>query len=283
VSTGKGYRETDRISTWQQLWDLYQRDEGWGTWIFRGQGLYEWELATSLERAVQGYNIEFSETTRKELGLLRRFKRQLRHFSMHIPEGDDYLEWFSIMQHYGCPTRLLDFTYSFFIGVFFAIADAKIGDTAALWAINRSWLEKRYKSQAPEEVRSLLAGDPHMKGPEITKAILNGHFPSVLNVNPLNLNERLVIQQGCFVVPLDLGLSFMENLRAVVDSGEVESNVLKIPIECNEGFLLEAFLNFHRMNINYAGLFPGIDGFARYLRMLLPLPEGFLAIDKEEY
>ena len=187
------------------------------------------------------------------------------------------------MQHYGCPTRLLDFTYSFFIGAFFAIADARVGDTAALWAINRVWLEERYKSRAPAEVKGLLADDPHMKGPEITKAILNGHLPSILNVNPLNLNERLVIQQGCFVVPLDLGISFMENLRATVAREDAKSNILKIPIECNEEFLLQAFLNFHRMNINYAGLFPGIDGFARYLRMLLPLPEGFLAIDKEEY
>jgi hypothetical protein len=279
----KGYLETGRVASWDELWELYQRDQGWGTWIFRGQVLYEWELATSLERAVRAYGLDPALTKRKEFGLLRRFKRQLRHFSTHIPAQDDYLEWFSIMQHYGCPTRLLDFTYSFFIGVFFAIADAQIGDTAALWAINRSWLEERYKAQAPEEVKALLPGDPHMKGPEITKAILNGHFPSVLNVNPLNLNERLVIQQGCFVVPLDLGLSFMDNLRGTIGSGEDESNVLKIPIECNEGFLLEAFLNFHRMNINYAGLFPGIDGFARYLRMLLPLPEGFLAIDKEDY
>src|SRR5438093_2893211 len=35
------------------------------------------------------------------------------------------LEWLALMQHYGAPTRLLDFTYSFWIALFFAFEEAE--------------------------------------------------------------------------------------------------------------------------------------------------------------
>jgi hypothetical protein len=28
------------------------------------------------------------------------------------PDQDDWLEWIALMQHYGAPTRFLDWTYS---------------------------------------------------------------------------------------------------------------------------------------------------------------------------
>lgn len=38
-----------------------------------------------------------------------------------IPQNNEYLEWLSIMQHYGAPTRLLDFSYSMYVALFMAM------------------------------------------------------------------------------------------------------------------------------------------------------------------
>ena len=66
-----------------------------------------------------------------------------------------------------------------------------------------------------------------------------------------------------------------ENLRATVAREDAKSNILKIPIECNEEFLLQAFLNFHRMNINYAGLFPVSTALPDISGCSSPFPKAF--------
>ena len=48
--------------------------------------------------------------------------------------SDSNLEWLSIMQHFGCPTRLLDVTASPYIALYFAIEIARTD--AAVLAFN---------------------------------------------------------------------------------------------------------------------------------------------------
>src|SRR5215475_5389602 len=90
-------------------------------WIFRGQADADWELKSSLYRT-----FEFTETitelgrgNRKKIARARHEKLALERFinSAHLffdyqPPEDQALEWLAIMQHYGAPTRLIDFTFS---------------------------------------------------------------------------------------------------------------------------------------------------------------------------
>ena len=113
------------IQNWNDLIKMYKGDDGEKGlaehgWIFRGHKKSEWCLKSSLERALDDFDLELEKALRIEGGLLRQFKRQLHHFGVPAPEDDDIMEWFTMMQHYGAPTRLLDWTHSFFAALYFA-------------------------------------------------------------------------------------------------------------------------------------------------------------------
>ncbi len=289
----KFYSE-ETISAWSDLLSFYYCNKGkWRDWVFRGQSDYQWDLSSSLERAFDDYDIVGDGRLKKEKGLVRRFERQYHLYSNNVPEPNSYIEWFSIMQHYGCPTRLLDFTYSFFIALFFSIEKNGFQkgegfskkSESSIWAINIKWLEKRFKDKANPSVKPLLEKDPNIKENDTVREILNNPQAFILNINPLRFNERLVSQQSIFVMPLDLRVSFMDNICGVSDNiQDIRDNIKKIKIEYTIDFLKDAFYDLNRMNINRATLFPGIDGYAHYLRMLIAIDnDDFLVSYLEEF
>ena len=78
-------------------------------WIFRGHASANWRLRTTLDRQTPfGYQKRDAEED-----LLRAFRRRAHNFlaAEHLPADDMSGEWLALMQHFGAPTRLLDFTH----------------------------------------------------------------------------------------------------------------------------------------------------------------------------
>lgn len=66
-------------------------------------------------------------------------KARLHISSEHRPELKDKISWLALMQHYGVPTRLLDFTYSPYAAFYFALRDRprdKRMSPPEVWAID---------------------------------------------------------------------------------------------------------------------------------------------------
>ena len=82
----------------------------------------------------------------------------------------------------------------------------------------------------------------------------------VAPIQPFRMNERLSIQQGLFLCPAQVRMSFEENLQAMSLTG-TKIEKLVFPSTLREEILAE----LNKMNINRASLFPGIDGFAQSL------------------
>lgn len=266
-------------------------------WLFRGMPR-NYPLQTSLERALIDADIGLEEAPQIERKLLKEFKRRAHFYVAPLPAQGDVLGWLALMQHYGAPTRLLDWTYSFFIAAFFALGDAVSNpptkrEPAVVWALFRDAFKLSQQAQEAEVAYNAGAGNSSWQedmgradGDNIYDGI-NAYLinvmekpkPSIWAINAFQLNERLSVQQGVFLCHGDLKRSFEENLMIGRPSPE---NLVCFEFSTETKARAEMLSALHRMNINNASLFPGLDGFARSLRQA-PWIAGKLRPDKPSH
>lgn len=245
-----------------------------GRWIFRGQRDLGWPLKTSLERACSGVNASLSKHgAQLEQILLREFQRRFHHYRTDVPSQGAVLEWLAYMQHFGAPTRLLDWTYSLHVAAYFAL-EAPDARGCAVWAIDQQWLQEqsfekikashRYPTEPKkrERMERFLLGVPLEGDAAWLEDLLQDRRPPrmVFCANPFRLNERLTLQKGLFLAPGDANSSFECNLEELTEHTQ---HVKKFALP---GSIRLALLRqLDRLNISSATLFPGLEGFSRSL------------------
>jgi hypothetical protein len=250
-----------------ESWPAFvQRVSGMGTeWVFRGD-LASGTLVTALERACRSWGVPFERAPAVERHLMREFQRHPEADRLGL-ERDDALSWYAAMQHYGAPTRLLDWTYSPFVAAHFAF-DRLLGSLpgepdpkAAVWALDTHALSAAVREVlSDEDWRHYTTRDS-----AAFRALYVDHDPPIRligAVNPLRLNERLSLQQGVFLCPGDARVRWVENLQALpLPSVDRVLRLLVLDVESLE----PAFRELARMNVTARSLFPGLDGYARSL------------------
>jgi hypothetical protein len=109
---------------------------------FRGQVSKTWKLAPGYLRL---------KSPPSESTLLKRFKQSAAMLLDRPPK--DTFDWLFLMQHYGLPTRLLDWSESPLVALYFAVEQhAKHpGEDAALWCLRPSELNKKANIQDDHE------------------------------------------------------------------------------------------------------------------------------------
>jgi hypothetical protein len=297
----RSWYEQQSISQWRKLIDGFEKHSGSGHWIFRGHESTEWALETVLERQYLLATIDPSRTNRKrpaekkqiyraalaqpdpqtkdgreiaisriEGGLLREFQRRSHHYQEEaIPESADTLEWLALMRHYGAPTRLLDWTYSFFVAVFFALADCT-GDSA-IWAVDTAAMPGPCKEIIARDPKALIAwqADESVTKPDTFDALFLRPQPPlnmVGAVTPRRLNRRLTTQQGTFLCPGNITVPFEDNLQALVDQPGSQFKPIKYVLRFSFEERQQALRRLLRMNVSWATLFPDMGGLAKSLQ-----------------
>jgi len=74
-----------------------------------------------------------------EKQFLYQFQSIASQFLENLPGADEYLEWLAVLQHYGTPTRLLDWTYSPTVAAYFALREiphSSVVTDTCIWALN---------------------------------------------------------------------------------------------------------------------------------------------------
>ena len=170
---------------------------------FRGCGKKSYELKPSLYRHKYTKNIE--DFMKLEESLIQRF--QQRSIPFNSREMKNSWEWLFLMQHYGIPTRLLDWTESPLTALFFAVTTSphklnasqtcSFSNDATVWVLSPDDWNKKSVDLASFPGRILSTNDSNLNAYEpVGDCGVMKNFP--LAIFGAHNSQRIVAQRGVF-------------------------------------------------------------------------------------
>jgi hypothetical protein len=282
---GKYYEVSD-ANKMEDILEFYREHSSLeDRWVFRGLTNQSYDLKPTLEREMEKFGLDKSDAKEIERGLLRKFMRHSYHYLENPPPKNALLEWLALMRHYGAPTRLLDWSYSFFITLYFAVESVS-NEPCAVWAIKTKALEKPFEkiisdSRNKKIIRAYKKDGSILKKETFRRIFFKSSLLTVGVVTPFYLNDRVIVQQGTFLCPGNVTEPFEKNLCALLDNykDNPKSIVHKLIINCE--LKKDILRHLQGMNINRASIYPGLEGFATSLKTLLVAPKIFLDPGKD--
>jgi hypothetical protein len=194
--------------------------------------------------------------------MIRDFKLSADEFINERPQSE--LEWMFLMQHYGLQTRLLDWSESHLIALFFAVIDYSRAVDAAVWVFRPGLLNKVVLGQTTittgthPELANYLPGPTHLRQRRI-KAI------SPVALRPERNSVRLTAQKGGFTLhgrsPISLN-AFIEESNLTCEHN-IPLYKIAIPGGAKKGLVTELNL----AGISHSVIFPEIQGICAEIKM----------------
>jgi hypothetical protein len=134
----------------------------------------------------------------------------------HEPAND--WEWYFLMQHQGLPTRLLDWSASALVALYFALGDKPSTENPCVWVLNPFALNRRIAKRGDV---ILSPGDGAIKRylPEEFSSAALPDFPAAIEA-PIK-SARIAAQRGVFTIhglkkkPLDDYADLRPNLKKI--------------------------------------------------------------------
>lgn len=195
-----------------------------GTWIFRGLKSDSYDLVPSIGRPrwLANYSVH------DEKFIFEKFKREaLPHLA--FKPSDDW-DWLALAQHHGAPTRLLDWTESPLIALFFAMM-GNSDRNAAVYAV-----------------------------PMPMELTIQGKDPFKVNKTaffyPAHVTRRLTAQRGMFTIHPNPTRPFRSR------------QLIKFVIKGGEEDRVDTMIMLDTMGINYATMYNDIEGLSMHMSWL---------------
>lgn len=114
---------------------------------YRGHADISWELIPKVQREFVG---DEEDLFRKERYLTNDFQARASVFKSPKLKLDEYANWLTLMQHYGLPTRLLDWSRSPLVALYFAVSDKdNTKKDACVWLLTPGRLNDSEKLEKP--------------------------------------------------------------------------------------------------------------------------------------
>lgn len=271
-------------------------------WAFRGLKDSRYNLTPTIERNAK---TSLGWMTLESI-VIDEFKSRARmHTALpFIPE--DEMSWLALMQHYSVPTRLLDFTYSPFVALHFAVQPGQEDEKKSprthirLWAIDTELVNSRFirvvarartdalkrKGKGQSKFVSFAVDDfasehDSMKSElrMMRKLIVEclaatgtlrrkmSEQGCVCAALPPAFNPRLASQQGLFLLNFAESLKFEESLARMMPHNKEWCQIFDVPV----ALLGEVEKRLFQMNVHQQSLFPDLEGLAGLIQQKIRL------------
>ena len=301
------YRLKD-IQEFDNIKDIFRKN-----FIFRGQSNNEWKFKTSQEREIEKNPIglrdlsskykkkSFESTVIEKINTVRQNDNSrflpLNKFlnSLDSISDEPKKKTLKIMyfQHYGCPTRFLDFTRNIDYALFFALRDLPSTDSS-VWVLPvKKYLKNTSAIVSDDDIDFIKRIENSF---EVAKCIFNpdaniNNNICILNPQSGNVDESLKLmnrinrQEGIFLFPSRFDKLFWEYLREIPRGAEkddkaeeinqlneIESNItenLILRIDIPNSVHYKLLENLLRQGINNMKFFPDEEGFMKDFKYFL--------------
>lgn len=201
------------------------------------------------------YHDDRDEEGRKHL---RKFQEEASRLAAKIPAEADSGSWFALMQHYGTPTRFLDWTSSPYVAAYFAFEKEAQEDEkrSAIWAIDLDWLEKRGQELLQAKGWILTGDNPEDRARWENRLLTECQEAVIIKMNPLQPNDRMAAQEGILLCKLFHVAFFSQTLMRMMMYPEVVQQPVVRKLEIDTQHRAEFLDKLRAMNIHRASLFP---------------------------
>lgn len=202
------------------------------SFLFRGQADSNWHLISSFDRREKDKS-KYNELIDEFVGICERYD-----FNEDLISSarNDKNVIAAFAQHYGLPTRLLDWTMSYYFAAFFAFSevDSNRNGECSIWAINRdSELEK--KSQGLHFIK------------------LSSH----------KFNYRIKNQLGHFTLSAHTEDSIDEYESNVNSNHGIDDLIWKFDIKYRKEDISNILSDLNDMGITYSIVYPDLEGYIK--------------------
>ncbi|HXX33978.1 MAG TPA: FRG domain-containing protein [Thermodesulfobacteriota bacterium] len=259
---------------WLESVHLYPKEKlPW----FRGVGKESYKLVPRIYRGKEEIRWEYNAS--EAVDMRAEFARRAKPFiNRNLPYSVG--EYLHLMQHYGFPTRLLDWTEGALIALYFAIRIPRNDKTPCVWMLNPSWLNYRndvtIKNEETGEDKSLvLYTDSDAVEEFAPDTIIRDHYLDEhkladlpIAVFPPHIDPRIVAQKSVFTIHGRLKNGFEVLLKKYAE----EAQICKLMISSDQEKIRNIMKELNRLGMTETTLFPDLEGLSREIQAEYDMP-----------
>lgn len=297
VQPGYGMKDqtVKKLSEIVRVTNEWSQEQERGLYCYRGQSEKGWGLVPTVfrhlaEKYDEALNPEISPddiatATEIEIRIYEEFRERTRAYKHERVDVKNPWEMLCLAQHFGVPTRLLDWTSNPLVAAYFAVEDLDDKRDGVIWCLNAPKFLGEEQNKHLVMRGHLLDTLPHPGSDEQVHVDIHvtflrkwwlEHLPidvpprkneSIFTlIQPPDIDDRMKIQSGLFTAYISVGKTkeadfVWSHSQWLEEKNPNTLRKLTIPGSCKHEFLVQLW----RMGISHNALFPGLSGLGQHL------------------